>query len=131
MNIRPDVSSGGDQASLAPKKLADNTQESLHKEFSDFIGDVESISQKTMQIPHDDVKAIRDQLNERISRAKAAAEAAAHAAAESAQRNTKKIIAATNHQVHKRPFYALGVSAVVAVALGFFLGQRKQGATKV
>lgn len=131
MTIRPDVSSGGDHASLASEKFAASSHKSLQKEFSDFIADVESISQKTMQIANEDVKAIREQLNERTSRAKAAAETAAHSAADAVQRNTKKVIAATNHQVQKRPLYALGISAVAAAALGFVLGQRTQGPTKV
>lgn len=124
MNIQSDVANSRDKASLASEKHTNAAMNSLHNEFTDFIGDVEALNQKTSAIPHEDLKAIREQLNQRISRAKASVEASARSAAESVQKNTKKIMAAANQEAHNKPFYLLGVGAVIAAALGFAMGRR-------
>lgn len=126
MKIQSNVASGGDKALLASEKHADAALNALHNEFTDFIVDVEALSQKTSAIPHEDIKAIREQLNHRIGRAKASVEASARSAAESVQQNTKKIMTAANQQVHNKPFYALGIGAVIAAALGFAIGLRRK-----
>lgn len=126
MKIQSDVANSGDKASLASEKHADAALNALHSEFSDFIVDVEALNQKTSTIPHEDLKAIREQLNQRISRAKASVEASARSAAESVQQNSKKIMAAANQQVHDKPFYTLGIGAVIAAALGFAIGMRRK-----
>ncbi|MCR6650864.1 MAG: hypothetical protein NVV73_04905 [Cellvibrionaceae bacterium] len=126
MNIRPDVANSRDKASLASEKNTDAALNALHNEFTDFIVDVEALSQKTSAIPHEDLKAIREQLNQRISRAKTSVEASARSATESVQQNTKKIMAAANQQAHNKPFYLLGVGAVIAAALGFAIGLRRR-----
>lgn len=130
MNIRSDVANGGDRAPLASEKPADTALNALHKEFSDFIADVEALSQKTVAISHEDLKVIREQLNHRINRAKLSVEASTRSAAESLQHNTKKIIASANQHVHKSPFYVLGVSAIAAAALGFAVGLHRADPTK-
>ena len=126
MKIQSNVASGGDKALLASEKHANAALNALHNEFTDFIVDVEALSQKTSAIPHEDLKAIREQLSQRISRAKASVEASARSAADSVQQNTKKIMAAANQQAHSKPFYLLGAGAVIAAVLGFAIGLRRK-----
>lgn len=126
MNIQSNVADAGNKASLVSEKPADDALHSLHREFKAFIADVEALSQKTIAISHEDLKVIREELNDRINRAKTSVETSARSVAESVQQNTKKIMTAANQQIHQRPFYVLGVSTIVAAALGFAIGLHRQ-----
>lgn len=127
-----DARSGSFDANSLGKISSDGPLASLHREFREFIADMDSIAQQSMllNLNGEDLKGIRERLAARVKQAKVSVEESSEVAAESLQRYARTALRGTNHYVRKRPWQAAAIGAAVGVTLGLLVVYRKSLAVK-
>jgi ElaB/YqjD/DUF883 family membrane-anchored ribosome-binding protein len=95
-------------------------KEKLSSDFRSIMDDVDSLMSATTNKAEGDISALRARILDRLDGAKERVIDAQHEAVDRA----KKAAAATDHFVHDHPWQAVGMAAVIGVAIGVLIGRR-------
>ena len=103
-----------------PAVKADKPRSGVSKEFHSFLTDIEDLIQSTTSLTGEDLVRVKNQLNEKITAAKASIEAVSGPLVARA-RETAKV---TDGYVHANPWQAVGIGAAFGVLVGLVLARR-------
>ena len=103
-----------------PAVKADKPRSGASKEFHSFVTDIEDLIQSATSLTGEDLVRVKNQLNEKITAAKASIEAVGGSIVTRA-RETAKV---TDGYVHAKPWQAIGIGAAFGVLLGLVLARR-------
>jgi len=92
----------------------------ISKEFKNFLYDVEDLFKSSNSLTGDELAKAKEQLNQRIKKARATLDDASGNILQHARRTA----ALTNQYVHQQPWTVVGTSAALSFILGYLLASR-------
>lgn len=92
----------------------------ITKEFKNFIFDIEDLLKSSNSLTGDDLIKVREQLNQRVKKARTIIEDAS----ENIFQHARRSAALTNEYVHQQPWTVIGASTAVSFLLGYLLASR-------
>lgn len=95
-------------------------RDSAGGEFKDFIDDVEDIVSRVADIKDPEVARIRDRLRDSVASVKEAVSDGANRV----RHHAKEVAVGADDYVRENPWQALGIAALVGVAIGFLAARR-------
>lgn len=104
----------------ARKKSTMDRQSEISEEFDKFLADLETLLQDAASLGNDEMALLRDQLKEKVARAKVTARNVGEEMAETAHRYAD----VANQQVHEEPWKAIGAGAAVGLLLGLLVARK-------
>jgi ElaB/YqjD/DUF883 family membrane-anchored ribosome-binding protein len=104
----------------ARKKTTMDRQSEISEEFDKFLADLESLLQDAKSLSGDELSLMKDQLRDRVAKAKEAARRVGDDVSESAYRMADT----ANQQVHEEPWKAVGAGAALGLLLGLLVARR-------
>jgi len=114
-------SNGHTIGSTPPKgAAADAAPSGITQEFQNFVADMEDLIESSTSLTGEDLARAKAKLYARVAAARALVEEMPGALSDQA-RNTVK---AADSYVRGQPWQAIGITAAVAVFIGFLLGRR-------
>lgn len=133
MKTRPDLNStiGARSANIetnsSGKSSGDGPLAAMHREFCEFIDDMDDIAQKSMllNLSGEDLKDIRERLSARVKQAKVSVEESSELMAASIQRYARKALSETSDYVRDRPWQSVAIGTAIGMALGLIVVYRK------
>jgi ElaB/YqjD/DUF883 family membrane-anchored ribosome-binding protein len=110
----------GEQMNGAAQEAAARAEESIRRRASQlqkFFDDVEELLGRVSSLDDSEIARLRNRVESSIAHVKSAARDSVHAAID----GTKSAAFATDEYVHRKPWMAIGATAVVCLALGALL----------
>jgi ElaB/YqjD/DUF883 family membrane-anchored ribosome-binding protein len=107
-------------ATPPPGAAADAAPSGITQEFQNFVADMEDLIESSTSLTGEDFARAKAKLYARVAAARALVEEMPGALSDQA-RNTVK---AADSYVRGQPWQAIGITAAVAVFIGFLLGRR-------
>ncbi|MBS0612619.1 MAG: DUF883 domain-containing protein [Proteobacteria bacterium] len=97
-----------------------NVKDSATGEFKSFIDDVEEIVSRVADLNDPEVARLRDRLRDSMSSVKEALTDGA----DRVRQRAREVAGGTDDYVRENPWQALGIAALVGVAIGFLASRR-------
>jgi ElaB/YqjD/DUF883 family membrane-anchored ribosome-binding protein len=92
----------------------------ISKEFKNFLSDVEDLFKSSTSLTGDDLNKAKEQLNQRIKKARATLDDASSDILQHARRTA----ALTNEYAHQQPWKVVGAGVAISFLLGYALASR-------
>jgi len=92
----------------------------ISKEFKNFLYDIEDLFKSSSSLTGDDLNKAKEQLNQRIKKARATLDDASGNILQHARRTA----ALTNQYAHQEPWKIVGAGAAIGFLLGYALAPR-------
>lgn len=104
----------------ARKKTTLDRQSEITEEFDKFLADLETLVQDAKTLSGEELSLMKDQLRERVAKAKEAARRVGDDVTERAY----SMADTANQQVHEEPWKAVGAGAALGLLLGLLVARR-------
>lgn len=92
----------------------------ISKEFKNFLSDVEGIFKSSTSLTGDDLNTVKEQLNQRIKKARATLDDASG----NVLQHARRAATLSNEYAHQQPWKVVGAGVAISFLIGYALASR-------